>query len=262
MKFRPTLLFLGAALAFASSFTPAFAEAPAPSERIAASYLLALGRLPSAAEIEPWRNEEKILIRDLVARLQQQLQKNPDLQQATRVKAFEDAFGRAPRAGEIDVAGGADTRTYTEWMNRHIQQLAAHADDYREVLDRAYRLVVRRGVYEEEVAYWKARETLSYALLVGCIEDWARRNQPGLMVTAGTATVSINSNYLTTVRLPPAIAEEARAVVGLPTADTDYFRYGSSRTVIAAGAGDVVSGGRIHFVAAGADNLLPDRAGS
>jgi hypothetical protein len=82
------------------------------------------------------------------------------------------------------------------------------------------------------------------------MEDWARRNQPGLMVTSGTPTISINCDYLATVRLSPKVAAEAREGAGLPPA-------GDGGThVIAAGAGAIVSGGRIHFAMAGADGSI------
>jgi hypothetical protein len=142
-------------------------------------------------------------------------------------------------------------------MEQHLHWLSQRPDDYRQVLDRAYQLVVRRGLYDEEVAYWKPRGTLPFLLLVACIEDWARRNQPGLMLTAGVPTVSVNSLYLATVRLSPEVAEEARAAAGLSTATTSDFVYASNRTVIASGADSLVAGGRIHFVAAGAPDLVP-----
>lgn len=263
MKLRVTPLLSAFVALVLSSVVSAATPAPSPAqqERVEAAYVLALGRTPTAAELAQDAQTQTLSVPDLVARLARQLKADAALQRATRLKAFVDAYGRAPRAGELE-ATAADASTYTELMQRHVAALGAQPDAYRPVLDRAYQLVVRRGVYDEEVAYWKARDTLSFVLLVGCIEDWARRNQPGLMVTAGTPTVSVNSTYLTTLRLSPAIAEEARAVVGLARANTDYFRYGSSRTVIAAGAGDLVSGGRIHFVAAGSANLSPARTES
>jgi hypothetical protein len=128
------------------------------------------------------------------------------------------------------------------------------------VLERVYRLVARRGVYREEIDYWKQHGPLSYAMLVGCVEDWARRNQPGLMITVGTPTISINSNYLVTVRLTPALAEEARAAVGMESlkghyVEADYVG-GTGRNIVAPGAEKIVSSGKIHFVAAGGGNLV------
>ncbi|HYD83590.1 MAG TPA: hypothetical protein VEA63_06045, partial [Opitutus sp.] len=206
MNPRPTPLVLFAALTLALVSVPTFAHASPQHERIAAAYVIALGRTPSSSEIDRWSKEEKISVPKLVAELEQNLSQDRALQGTVRRKAFEDAFGRTPSDTEVAAGAESGATSYTTLLKRHLEQLAKQPDDYAQVLDRAYRLVVRRGVYPEEIAYWKSRDTLSYALLVGCIEDWARRNQPGLMVTAGTPTVSINSGYLTTVRLSRPVA--------------------------------------------------------
>jgi hypothetical protein len=143
--------------------------------------------------------------------------------------------------------------TYTEWMQRHVQWLAGHPDEYTEVMHRAYRLLLRRDAYVEEIEYWRKQDTLTYVLLVGCVEDWARRNQPGLMVTNGTATVSVNSEFLTTVRLSPVVAAEARSAAGLGTTESEEAARSSRQHLLAAGAGKVATGGGIHFAAAGAE---------
>lgn len=123
-------------------------------------------------------------------------------------------------------------------------QLGALAEDsaaYQQVLQRAYRYVVGRDVYEEEIAYWDNYATLPYALLVGCIEDWARRNQPGLMNTAGTPTVSVNCELLVTTRLDPAFAEHVAKWLELPAATP----------VLAPGAAELQSSGGIRFLVTG-----------
>ncbi len=80
------------------------------------------------------------------------------------------------------------------------------------------------------------------------------------MVTTGTAATSVNCHYLVTARLSPAIGEGARIAIGLPAAPTSDFYQASNRTIIAAGAANIVSNGRIHFVAAGASDLVPPGA--
>ena len=92
---------------------------------------------------------------------------------------------------------------------------------------------------------------LPFALLAACIDDWARRNQPGLTVTSGPAAVNINSPYLVTVRLSPGLAEEVRAAAGFERPRNPALGY----HVLAPGAGRVASVGGIHFVAAGAAGL-------
>jgi hypothetical protein len=251
---RFTLTVLIASLVL--SATAAFAQSTAQTERIEASFVLALGRAPSAADIAEMEKQGALTISELVARHRQQLQNDVALQRTTAIKAWKDAFGRAPTETEI-ARSLTGNRTYTELMQAHIQWLAENPAEYEKVMERGYRLVIRRGVYPGEIAYWKKRNTLPFALLVGCIEDWGRRNAPGLMETTGTATVSINSNYLETVRLSPVVAIEARVAAGLTAAGTADFLSASGRNLVSAGATTLMSSGRIHFAATGGSNLVP-----
>ena len=217
--------------------------------------MLALGRAPSSGEIDHWAKLGTLPVADLIARHQQQLQGDVGVKRATVVKACADAFGREPTEPEID-AWSSGNWTYAELMKQHIQWLGEHPTEYQQAIERAYQLVMRRPAYPVEIDYWKAQPTLSYALLVGCIEDWARRNAPGLMATTGTPTVSVNSGYLTTIRLSPAVAAEARAATGLFPAGESNLAAAAGRHLVAAGAGTIITSGHIHFVAAGGDNLL------
>lgn len=253
MILRLTPVVLLAALL--SSATAAFAQSTAKTQRIQAAFVLALGRAPSAAEIAEAEKRGTLTIAELVARHRDQLQSDAALQRSTAIKAWKDAFGREPTENEI-ARSLTGNRTYTELMQGHIQWLEKNPAEYEKAMERGYRLVIRRGVYPGEIAYWKKRDTLPFALLVGCIEDWGRRNAPGLMETTGVATVSVNSNYLETIKLSPAVAAEARAAVGLSAASTADFLSASGRNLVAAGAGDLVTGGRIHFAATGGSNLV------
>lgn len=262
MKTRLIPLLMVATVVALASLSAAAAPAQSAEvqhERIAASFVLALGRAPSANEIEQWAKLGSLSVPELIARHRQQLQSDAAKQRATIIKACRDAFGRAPSEDEIKSWSGGDN-TYTELMKRHIQWLSEHPADYEKVMHRAYRLVVGREAYSLEFDYWKSRDTLSHALLVGCIENWARRNQPGLMVTTGTPTVSVNSEFLTTVRLSPAVAAEARAAAGLDPAGSMPEASAFGRNLVAAGAGELITGGRIHFAAAGSPELVPSGA--
>ncbi len=250
VRFTPLLLLA----AFAWSTAPAPAQSTAQEERIGAAFVLALGRAPSAGEPGQWSQQGKLSVAELVARLQQQ--SDPGARRALVVQTCADAFGRAPAGGEID-AWSAGRPTYTGLMKQHVQWLAEHPKEYGQVIERAYQRVMRRPAYAEEIDYWNARPVLSYALLCGCIEDWARRNAPGLMATTGTPTVSVHSAWLTTVRLSPAVAVEARAATGLFPAGDANLAAATGRNLIAAGAGSVVTSGGIHFVAAGRAHLGP-----
>mgnify|MGYP003674558337 CR=1 FL=1 len=141
-------------------------------------------------------------------------------------------------ATNIPPLPGANTILFTEVAFVHLQKLASNKSAYRQVLRRAYHYVVGRDAYEEEIAYWSQHPTLPYALLVGCIEDWARRNQPGLMNTAGTPTVSVNCELLATTRVPPQLGARIATFLGLP----------AKTTVLAPGGSGLKSSGDIRFV--------------
>lgn len=227
----------------------AFAQAPAPAERIAASFVLALGRVPTATEIEGGAQPASVPFADLIARHRQQLAGSPSIQRSTVERAVQDAFGRTPTEDESKAA--APGTTYTELMQGYLQRLADTPAEYEQVLNRAYQRLLKRDAYSIEVDYWKRQPVTSFAMLSACIEDWARRNQPGLMATAGTASVSVNSDYLAVVRLSPAAAAEIRAATGLGPVGERALAAAAGRHVIAPGGAQIVSVGGIHFAAAG-----------
>jgi hypothetical protein len=251
LKPRFALAFLVAALAFPA--VTALAQSAVQEERIAASFVLALGRTPAAVEIQRWAKQEPLSLAGLVARHRRQLQTDSAAERAVIVKASQDAFGRSPGEGHIESLSGSGT--YTDLMQRHLRWLAEHPAEYEQVVHRAYRLLLQRDAYSLEIDYWKRQPALSFALLVGCIEDWARRNRPGLTATTGVAAVSVNSEYLATVRLSPAVAAEARVAAGLVPAGDAALASAAGRNLVAPGADQVASVGGIYFTAAGAADL-------
>lgn len=239
---RAPFAVLLAIAAFASFAAPDLARATEQEERISAAFALALGRLPTPAESEEWLALGPITVDDLIGRVGARVAEEPEARRAAFAAAFHDAFGRAPVGEDSDAPGGGN---YIDRLRGFIEQLSRSPEQYAEAIGRAYQFVIRRDAYPEEIDYWKEKGVLPYALLVGCLEDWAKRNQPGLMVTNGAATVSVNSQYLAAARLSPRVAAEARAAAGLPPPDD------SGNRVVAAGAGAVASVGGVHFVAVG-----------
>ena len=244
------------AVLIAASAATAGAQSSEQQERVGASFVLALGRVPTAGEAAQWAARQPVSLAELIARHRGELQADATAQRAVTIKASIDALGVAPGAanpvGPVPGAGAAGGRLYADLMKDHLRWLAEHPADYVQVLHRAYRLLLQRDAYPVEVDYWKGQPTLSYALLVGCIDDWARRNRPGLTATSGVASVSVNSEYLATVRLSPALALEARTAAGLPAQDDAALASAAWRHVVAPGADRVASVGGIHFTAAGA----------
>jgi hypothetical protein len=237
------------------------AQSDVRTERIAASYLLGLGRAPSADELTASSVPTDSSIVNLLERRRQEIQSDTATKRAAIAKACEDAFGREPSESEIH-AWSEGKHTYSELVALHLKWLAEHPTEYEQVINHAYQFLIHRDVYSLELKYWKSHDTLPFALLLACLESWARRNQPGLMVTSGTAEVSINSGYLTTAMISPAIAAEARAATGLPPMDDAANPAAFGRNVVAPGASGLVSSGHICFVAAGSPSLLPPRSGN
>lgn len=220
--------------------------APA-SERVDASFLLALGRPATAAEQAAWQARADQSLTELLAAQRARLQADEGEQQAVAERAWRDAYGRAPSGGKP--AAGL---TYVEQLQAAIVRLATQPDEYREVVERVYRAVIGRAAYPEEHEYWRAYPVQSYAALAGCVENWARRNAPGLMVTSGVAAISVTSDQLRTRWLSPAVAAEAREALQLPT---DAVSTARGCAVLMPGAGSLVSVGGVAFLAVGGDAL-------
>lgn len=219
------------------------AQSAEARERVEAAFMLALGRGPTAAELKEGAARADAKVGDHLAAWQQRLQQDAALRRTVSAKAFRDAFGR--EASEQEAAAGQGT--YVEQVKKHVQFLAGNPQEYAQVLSRVYKFVISRDVYPEEIEYWKKHDALSYVLLVGCVDNWGRRNQPGLMVTAGTPAISLNCVYISALRVSPAVAAEARAAAGLPAVGDAA----SGHHIVAAGAAKVASDGRIHFLVSG-----------
>ncbi len=170
---------------------------------------------------------------------------SPDEKNNVRERAWIDTTGTAS-----DPNSSIDALSYHEYVFELTNRLEKSPSAYEQVIRRAYPYVIFRDVYDEEIDYWKQFPTMGYATLVGCIEDWARRNQPGLMVTGGNPTISVNCEFLTTLQLAPALADEVRAFLNLPMPDPQL-----PNNVIAKGAESVISSGGIHFLLTGTPDL-------
>jgi hypothetical protein len=244
---------LVAAIAFVAgvigSIPAALAQDSDRDDRVAASFLLALGRAPQAAERAEWANaSEAQSVSDFVARHRRGLEKDGTAHQAVVARAAFDAFGRTGDAGAGDTTG-----TYAEIVQRHVEWLRGHTTEYEEVVQRAYRAVLQRDAYSVEIDYWKRQPVVSFVLLVGCVENWAARNQPGLMATVGTPSISVNTRWLTALRVSPAVAAEARAAIGQKAPGAEGTAAG--RHVVAPGAESIESVGGVHVAVIGGARL-------
>lgn len=224
--------------------------------RWTAVHLLTLGRLP---EGQPPAGvaEGESLASGALRHLRETLARDPAARRRALEIATQDALGRPATAAELESVAAGAPRGYTEHVQAHLERLATDPEEYAAVIGRAYRFVVRREAYPEEIAYWRQHDVRSYVLLVGGIEHWARRNQPGLMVTTGRQTVPYQSDFLTTVRLSPRAAAEVATALGLGANDLDGWRraVAGGRTVLAPGAAGMSAAGGIHFAVIGGERL-------
>lgn len=202
----------------------------ASAEETQAAYILALGRNATAPE-----QAQAGGLPATLDHLQNQLKTTANQRQTVAARAARFVYGDASVAPNQPAARDA---LFATQVGTHLAELAENEAAYLAVLQRVYPYVVGRDIYTEEIEYWAGHPTLPYALLVGCVEDWARRNQPGLMNTAGTPTVSVNCELLETQRLSPELANQVAAVMGLPAATT----------VLAAGGDSLKSSGDIRFL--------------
>lgn len=245
-RFLPCL-----ALTFLLPLAPAWSQSSEAQERAAAAHLLAFGH-PAPPAAGP---DAKNSLAELVADHRSAIQKNAAVKRSVITRAWRDVVGRAPTGAETTTWTAHQATTYAELMQALTTWLAGQPDEKRQVSNRAYQLVIRRDAYPEEIEYWKPYGTLPYVVLVGAIENWAERNQPGLMVTNGTPSISINSRFLRTQRLSLSVANEARALLDLPVWTDVARQHSPGRNIVAVGAKDITSVGGMHFLLAGGGPL-------
>lgn len=202
------------------------------SPEIEAALAVGLGTPAAAVTFESGASFEQA-----IATVQEYVADSPAEQAAVAQRAAVFVYGVPGGIG----AENEPSDLFAEQVAAQLATLTGDSEAYEQVLQRAYRHVVGRDVYAEEIAYWGNYPTLPYALLVGCIEDWARRNQPGLMNTAGTPTVSVNCDLLATTRLSPALAKRVATWLDLPDATP----------VLAPGGAELASSGGIRFLVTG-----------
>jgi hypothetical protein len=232
------------------SLTPAWSQHAESQERAAAAQLLAFGR--PAPSVGP---DVQRTLAELLAGHRSAIRGDAATKRNVIMLAARDTLGRAPSEAEIDAWARGDATTYTEYVQAVTAWLADQPEENRRVIDRAYRLVINREAYAEEYAYWQPYGTLPYVVLVGAIENWAERNQPGLMVTNGTPSISSNSRFLRTERLSLAVANEARTLLGLPVWTDVARQHSPGRNIVAVGAKDIASVGGVHFLLTGGGPL-------
>ena len=235
------------ALALICSAFATHVRADETAERWAAAHLLAFGQLPTAAEAADATDLASVA--PALAARRATLQADAVASAIVARRAWCDAFGREPTPKESATAT-KDAPTYFELLAAHRAALARDAVAYTAVVHRAYRTVVARDAYPEEIAYWQHYDALPFVLLVGCVEDWALRNRPGLMSTTGMPTITPNSAYLVTLRVSPAVASEVRSLLGVVASET-----GATPRLLAVGGAQISTLAGMNLLVVARDSL-------
>jgi hypothetical protein len=238
----------GFVFALLALVVPAAAQNAAQAEVVSASYLIAFGRPALPAELADASYANKSL-KELVDAHRARLQRDAALQQQVDARALSDARGGYGSEKPAPTHGAGVT--YADRLAEEVAALAADPAAYGAVMDHAYQLVIGRSIYPEEIEYWKPYGTVPFVVLVGAIENWAVRNQPGLMVTNGTPSISVVSRFVVTQRLSPAVANEARELLGLRVWSDVARQHNPGRNIVSRHAVDIDSVGGVHFLFAG-----------
>lgn len=255
MKQRWNFLLMGVVFAL-----PVFAFAQdarqLKRERIQASYMLAFGRAPQESEITYWqgRNDANT-IEQMVNLHKDYFKSNRAANNEVIAKAYLDALGRNPIQSELDYwAKGSNS--YVELMKNHISWLSGNPAEYEKVIKRSYSFVLGRQPDAGEISYWRGQGVFSYVLLVGCHEDWKRRNNnnSGAKKTSGASQIPASPTYVALVPVSAQVATEARSFAGLVAAGAGNLVAAGGGNLVAAGGGNLVAAGGGNLVAAGAGN--------
>lgn len=183
-------------------------------------------------------------------KLRKQLQSDSEAAAFAWAQAWRDSFGTEPQPGNAPKKDG-ERLTYIEHMKANLGRLTAEPSLRETVINRAYRYLLQRDAYPEEIKYWTVRPVAPFSTVVASMEHWARRNQPGLMVTSGTPTVAAYSRYLSTVTLSRADALTLRKQFGLePDGDPEVIA-SRGHNLIGVAPEAAVTGGHMFFAATG-----------
>ncbi len=192
-------------------------------------------------------------IADVIYGFENHLMKDEKARQCVMQRALFDTFGTAsiedlPQEVREAFLEGIDSgNSYYSLVYQGLEHMSQHPELYGEVIARAYQLTIFRDPYEEEIDYWKEQGTLSFILLVAGLEHWARRNQPGLMVTGGVATVWFQCEFLDTLVLSPKLAAEICDALENPSEEGCF--------VISPNGSVLKSSGDVAFIAVGNEAL-------
>lgn len=218
------------------------------TERIIASYMIAFGRPPQAAETQYWLTDplSNKTVNDLVEKHRENMNKVDRSLRLTAVKqSYIDAFGRAPRQDEINYWMGS-VNTYAEMRKKHVEWFAARPDEWVKVIQASYQTAFKRAPKADELAYWKGQPARSFWDLVVQHDEFIRNN-PHLGPKSGSSGTTLVKRE-NKVTITPSLLNEIRLSGGAGVIST------GGGNVISTGGGNVISTGGGNVISTGGGN--------
>lgn len=225
------------------------------TERIIASYMIAFGRPPQAAETSYWLTDplSNKTVKDLVEKHRDNMNKVDRSLRLSAVKqSYIDAFGREPRQDEIDYWMGS-INTYAEMRQKHVEWFASRPEEWVKVIQASYQFAFKRAPKTDELAYWKGQPARAFWALVVQHDEFIRNN-PQLGPKSGT-TGSLLVKRENKVTISPSILQEIR-LNGAGVIST------GGGNVISTGGGNVISTGGGNVISTGGGNVISTGGGN
>ena len=152
--------------AFVCFSGPFMATAQLKKERIQASYLLAIGRLPKDAELTWWSQQNDYTVAQLVEAHRTYMNTTNKASKADPIKqTYNIVFGRDPQPAEIEYWKGRN-ETCWEMVPQHVNYLNQNKFLYDDVIKRAFNLMFAKAPDAAQLSLWKAQPIRSYAEII------------------------------------------------------------------------------------------------
>lgn len=148
---------------------PQFATAQLKQERIKASYLVAIGRLPTDAELNWWGQQNDYTVAQLVEAHRNYMNNTNKGSKADPIKqSYFIAMGRTPSTGARSETEYWTGRNEVAWemVLQHVNYINQNKQLYDGVINNAYQKVFSKSASASEIAKWKNGTVRSFVELV------------------------------------------------------------------------------------------------
>ncbi|RYY33614.1 MAG: hypothetical protein EOP46_15930 [Sphingobacteriaceae bacterium] len=241
MRKMKKMLFAACTAALLSS--SAFGQSADDLKRqsIQTSYLLALGKKATQAEVNYWMGQtiNGDMVKTLYENHRTWLQGNPEVKKDMIRRSFKNSYGRTPSDSEVNT-NMQKNWTYTDWMNNHSAWLKKTPGDYENAVRFAYQNVVSRQPSSTELTYWKGKGAMAYYVVASCVEQCKKS---GNSSNCASNVFSASSRFADAIEVAPKVAASASGIIG-----------SAAGNVIAPGGGNVIAPGGANVIAAGSMN--------